>query len=780
MSERMTPRLFPVSLLIGLLAGCATTPPPDVRRDARLDPQVGAAGATQTVADQRADGNAATSAKPSPVIRRGSGTMINQSAAASPSPTLGMASSGSATFNFEGESVQAVVKAILGDMLGQNYVIAPGVQGTVTLATPNPVSPAQALNLLEMVLGWNNARMVFSGGRYNIVPADQALAGTVAPSTASPSAARGFEVRVVPLKFISASEMKKVLEPYARPNAIVGTDNARNVITLGGTRAELENYLRTVQIFDVDWLSGMSVGVFPIQSGKAEKVSADLEKVFGEQSKTPSAGMFRFMPLENANAVLVITPQPRYLDQIQQWLDRIDSAGGGVRLFSYELKYIKAKDLADRLSEVFGGRGGGGDSNASLAPGAESSVLGGALGNRDSSMGASSGMTGGSLGESGDSSGSGSSFGGSSGVGGSSGSSSGGLGNGSLQLSPRSNGNGAVTLEVEGDKVGVSAVAETNTLLVRSTPQSWASIRDVIEKLDVMPMQVHIEAQVAEVNLTGALSYGVNWYFENAVNAPAAAADNGLTNGTGIGLGAGLANAAGRNIWGDIAGQVGSGGLAWSFLGKNAAAIITALDRVTNVRLLQTPSVFVRNNAEATLNVGSRIAINSTSINTGLGSDSSFSSVQYIDTGVILKVRPRVTKDGMVFLDIVQEVSSPGDRPAACTSATATVNAAACNVDINTRRVKTEAAVQSGDTIMLAGLIDDSTTDTSDGVPFLSKLPVVGALFGTKGKSNNRREVIVLITPSIVRNPQEARNLTDEYGQKFKVMEPLKPSQKPQ
>ena len=761
MSERMTPRLFPVSLLIGLLAGCATTPPPDVRRNARLDPQVGAAGATQTPAEQRADGDA--NAKPSPVIRRGSGTMINQGAASAPAPTLGMASSGSATFNFEGESVQAVVKAILGDMLGQNYVIAPGVQGTVTLATPNPVSPAQALNLLEMVLGWNNARMVFSGGRYNIVPADQALAGTVAPSTASPSAARGFEVRVVPLKFISASEMKKVLEPYARPNAIVGTDPARNVITLGGTRAELENYLRTVQIFDVDWLSGMSVGVFPIQSGKAEKVSADLEKVFGEQSKTPSAGMFRFMPLENANAVLVITPQPRYLDQIQQWLDRIDSAGGGVRLFSYELKYIKAKDLADRLSEVFGGRSNGGDSNASLAPGSETSVLGGTLGNRDSSLGGSSGVTGGSIGDSGDGSSSGSSFG----TSGSS--SSGGLGNGSLQLSPRSNGNGAVTLEVAGDKVGVSAVAETNTLLVRSTPQAWSSIRDVIEKLDVVPMQVHIEAQVAEVNLTGELQYGVNWYFENAVNAATAAG------------GAGLPSAAGRSIWGDISGTVTNGGVGWTFLGKNAAAVISALDTVTNLRLLQTPSVFVRNNAEATLNVGSRIPINSTSINTGLGSDSSFSSVQYIDTGVILKVRPRVTKDGMVFLDIVQEISTPGARPQACTAAaTTTVNSAACNVDINTRRVKTEAAVQSGDTMMLAGLIDDSTTDISAGVPFLSKLPVVGALFGQKNKDTNRREVIVLITPTIVRNPQEARNLTDEYGQKFKAMEPLKPSQKPQ
>ncbi len=150
------------------------------------------------------------------------------------------------------------------------------------------MSPAQALNLLEMVLGWNNARMVYSGGRYNIVAADQALAGTVAPSTAPAASARGFEVRVIPLQFISATEMKKVLEPYARPNAIVNVDSGRNVITLGGTRAELENYMRTVEIFDVDWLSGMSVGVFPIQSGKAEQVAADLEKVFGEESKTPA------------------------------------------------------------------------------------------------------------------------------------------------------------------------------------------------------------------------------------------------------------------------------------------------------------------------------------------------------------------------------------------------------------------------------------------------------------------------------------------------------------
>ncbi|WP_353086073.1 type II secretion system secretin GspD [Stenotrophomonas sp.] len=725
----MTLRLFPVSFLVALLVGCTTVPAPEVRRDAVLDRhQVVAGDGSRDGVD--AEPLAGTGA-PQAVIRRGTGTMINRSAAAAPQPSLGNASTGNATFNFEGESVHAVVKAILGDFLGQNYVIAPGVQGTVTLATPKPVSSAQALNLLEMVLGWNNARMVYSAGRYNIVAADQALAGTVSPSTASPANARGFEVRVVPLQYISATEMKKVLEPYARPNAIVNVDNGRNVITLGGTRSELENYLRTVEIFDVDWLSGMSVGVFPIQSGKAEQVAADLEKVFGEESKTPSAGMFRFLPLENANAVLVITPQARYLDQIQQWLDRIDTAGGNARLFSYELRYVKAKDLAERLAEAFANENGrSGRGSSSLAPGASPMDIGSRDGNSNNNNFSNTGS--------------------------SNGSSRGGLGEGTMSLPQRQSGNASFSLEVQGDTVGVSAVEETNTLLVRSTPQAWRSIREVIEKLDVMPMQVHIEAQVAEVALTGDLSYGVNWFFEQAV----------ATGKTESGID--LPSALGRSIWGSISGTVGDGGVGWTFLGKNAAAVVSALDKVSNLRLLQTPSLFVRNNAEATLNVGTQIPINSVSVNTGVGGDNTYSQVQYLDTGVILKVRPRITRDGVVFLDIVQEVSSAGAVPSGCDPTRTT-----CNPPINTRKISTEAAVQSGDTIMLAGLITNSDDDGANGVPGLSRIPVIGALFGSKTKKSGRSEVIVLLTPTIVRNAQESRNLTDEYSSRFRAMEPF-------
>ncbi|QSX79714.1 type II secretion system secretin GspD [Agrilutibacter solisilvae] len=730
------------SAVLLALAACSTAPVADIRRDANpqaLKTQAGTSSADEVVLPAR-DGVQPlpdTEQGPRPQIRRGTGQVINQQAASAPPPAL-PTTGGGATFNFEGESLHAVVKAILGDMLGQNYVIAPGVQGTVTLGTPKPVSPAEALNLLEMVLGWNNARLIYTGGRYNVVPADQALAsGAVAPRTGAPSLARGYEVRAVPLRYISATEMEKVLKPYARPNAVVSVDNARNIINLAGTRAELENYLRTVEIFDVDWLSGMSVGVFPLTTGKANKVVADLEKVFGESSKSPVAGMFRFMPLDGANAVLVITPQAAYLDDIQEWLERIDGAGGDVQLYSYELKYIKAKDLADRLAEVFGGSRSGGSSSGngqvSMMPGLESVEL------RDTGNGSAADIKGGS-GDSGS---------GDSGMSGTGEGMSLGGGNGNA-----GSGNGTVTLEVNGDRVGVSAVQETNSILVRSSPGAWKSIKDVIAKLDVMPLQVQIEAQVVEVTLSGHLKYGVSWFFENAVDA------------TRVNGGAGLPDATARSFWGDIAGSITNNGIGWTFLGRNAAAIVSALDQVGDLQTLQAPSVLVRNNVEATLNVGARIPISSVTFNPNQGTEGTVSQVQYLDTGTILKVRPRVSRDGMVFMEIVQEISTPGIVP--------DVNG---NVRIDSSKLKTEAAVQSGDTIMLAGLINDSASKDADGVPGLSRIPVIGALFGTQETNTIRKETVILITPTVVRNPQEARDLTDEYGQRFRAMQPLQ--QKP-
>ena len=725
----MNLRPFLIASVLGLLAACASNPQPQIRHADRLP--AGQAGQQASDADSGVSGIRKDVLEelgrdgPKPVIRRGSGAPINQAAASAPPPSL--TSSGQASFNFEGESLHAVVKAILGDMLGQSYSIAPGVQGTVTLATQRPVGAAGALSLLEGVLAQNNARMVYSDGRYNIVTADQAMVSGVVPRTGSTALARGYESRVVPLRFVSATEMEKILKPYARPNAIVSVDGARNMLTIAGTRAELDNYLRTIQVFDVDWMASMSVGVYPLQSGRASDVVQDLERVFGEQGKSPTAGMFRFMPLDSSNAVMVITSQPKYLDDIQQWIDRIEGGSGDGRLFSYELKYIKARDLADRLAEVFGGGNGNGSNDSpSLMPGVGTTEISDA--GIDDKSGTSSAAV------------------------------NTGLGDGGSLPSNRS-GNGKVTLKVEGAEVGVSAVEDTNSLLVRANPSQWKSIREVIERIDVMPMQVHIEAQVVSVALKGALQYGVSWFFDNAVGD------------------AGFPYPTGRNSFGSYSGGISQPNvpngssignlLSWSFLGKNAAAIVSALDNVTDVRTLSAPSVFTQNNREASLNVGQRIPISSVSLNPGNGNDNTYSSVQYLDTGIILKVRPRVTRDGLVFLDIVQEVSKPTGEP--------DENG---NVRIDTSKVTTSALAPSGETIVLAGLISDGTSRNSTGVPGLSRIPWLGGLFGQQGQTKSRDELVVLITPTVVRNPMEARNLTDEYGRRFRALDPIyKPKQ---
>ena len=684
-----------------IVTACANVPVPVVQRSAQLN-ESGQSAPVDAELDEQ------DRARTEPQINKGSGEVFNRTVAAGQPPEL--PETGQATFNFEGESLHAVVKVVLGDLLQQNYVIAPGVQGTVTLATPQPVGADQALSLLEMVLSWNNAAMVWSDGRYNIVPSDQAVAGNLSPRLASAASARGYELRAIALKFISASEMEKLLKPYARSNAIVQIDPARNLMVIGGTRSELQSYMRTIDIFDVDWLAGMSVGVFTLESAAADQIVGSLEDIFGAESQSPMAGMFRFMPVEGTNSVIVITSQPNYLRVAQDWISKLDAGGEGARLYVYEVKYMKAEDISSQLGSLFGGSSGSSDRGVSTAPGLTPQRMGsvsrgpGDISRNERETSAPDNRAGGGS----------------------------------------AGGNASIT--VGGGEVSVSSIAESNSLLVRASPTQWESIRRAIDRLDQMPAQVHIEAHIVEVDLTGNLSYGVSWFFDNDIDAalqPIARA---------------------RNSFSSYAGRITPDESVWSFVGRDANAILSALDSVTDVRILQSPSVLVRNNVQAEFDVGQSIPVTSTSFNPGLpGGDGTFSQVQYLRTGVLLIVTPRIGPDGTVFMQIEQEVSSPG-----------AADVKGGNRPVNSRMLKTEAIVQSGETVLLAGLIDESDTRGSSGLPGLSRIPVIGGLFGKKLSEKGRREVVIMITPTVVRSPLELRKLTDEYGERFRALEPLR------
>jgi general secretion pathway protein D len=700
-------QIVALALLVTVLAGCAGNEArPVIQHRDDLNYRTPAeTAAAETAAAKPADNTART---PGTVFMPGSGELINEQLAAEPRPAIPPV--GEATFNFEGESVLAVVKAILGDLLQQNYVIAPEVQGTVTLSTPRPVNANQALSLLEMALSWNNASMVWSNGRYNIVPAGKAVAGNLAPRVGTGAGSRGFEVRAVPLKFIAALEMEKLLKPFAREGSVLNVDPGRNMIVVSGTSSELDNYLRTIQIFDVDWLAGMSVGIFPLRAQEASKVVDQLNQVFGEKGGSPLTGMLRFMPLEGINAVMVITHQPKYLADAEQWIQRIDLGGEGSSLFVYEVQYAKATDLADQLNQVFGSGGGnrnGGNRAAdpfNISPGLDPVRV------RTLENGAPS----------------------------------------SPAAPVAASGGGAISLG-NTENVFISAVEDSNALLVRASAGQWDSIRRAIERLDQMPLQVHVEAQVVEVKLNKSLEYGVSWFFGNAITGGNLALSQSLNDF--------------RNVGSTVSGAANN----FTFVGPSAQAVVSALDTVSDVTVLSAPSVLVRNNVEATFNSGQQIPVASTIINpvlgggTGDNSNLNASQVQFRQTGIVLTVKPRANNDGTVFLEVSQTVSSPSTSGPEVGG----------NVSVDTNDVQTEVLVRDGETVIIAGLIIATDETGSGGLPFLSRIPIIGGLFGSQNKKNNRSELVVLITPTIIRASKDLSKLTEEYGRRFRGLDPL-------
>ncbi len=720
-------------------------------------------------------------------ISTGTGQFVRPTALSTPRP--GAAGSGAVTFNFENQPVQAVVKAILGDLLQQNYTIVPGVQGNISFSTSEPVDSSQAMPILETLLSWTHNALIKTDGRYVVMPEKDAVQGNVAPSLGAVAPAGGLQARLFPLHYIAADQMQKLLKPFARADSILLVDNARNVIVVAGTPDELANYDRTVRTFDVDWLRGMSVGVFNLQHATVDDLMPQLDTMFGTKGDTPLAGMLRFIPIKRTNALVVISTQPNYLNEVGDWIAKIDLGGGNEpQLYVYDVRNIGASDLAHYLAQIYtdNAGGGGSDRGGSVAPGAGGATTLG-VGNNASGSASGMGSTAGSFGSSttgglssgvGSSSGIGGSssgFGGSStGIGSSSsgiGSSSGGIGgstgvngvgmNGGLS----SNANQEQGYSSKDGSIRISSVDANNQLLVRARPAQWEEILGAIKQLDVPPLQVQIETRVFEVDLTGDLEFGVQWYLQGLAGG-STNSDGGFTPGNPeahrmIGLGGGIG--ANSNSTTSYGGQP----FFYSFLSSNGKfqVALNALESSTNTKTLSAPSLVVLNNQVAHIQVGDQIPVNQTYY-TGLGTTSTATTVgqvEYIPTGIILDVQPRVNPGGLIYLNIDQQVSS--------TSGAANSQG---NFTIQQRQVATQLGVQNGQTVLLGGLIQQTNADNGQGVPFLSDIPVLGKLFGSTGKTKSRTELIVLITPRVITNSEDAKQITDDYQNGFESLAPLR------
>jgi len=751
------------------LSGCASLPKPHDDGALQREAMAGTQSPVPAPLPLNTDINAADGATVQPEISQGSGQFIRPTALVKPRPAA--TGSNAVTFNFENQPVQAVVKAILGDLLKQNYTIVPGVEGNISFSTSEPVDASQALPILETLLSWTNNALIKRAGGYVVMPDKDAVAGNLVPSLGASAPAGGLQARLFPLRYISATEMQKLIKPFARKDAVLLVDPARNLLVMSGTPDELANYQSMVRTFDVDWLRGMSVGVFNLQYANVTELMPKLDSMFGTHGDTPLAGMLRFIPIERTNALVVISTQPEYLREVGDWITRIDRGGGNEpQLFVYDVRNIKASDLARYLAQIYTNSGGGssGDRGGQVGPG----LTGGTLGSADNASGKSMGSTAGSFGSSAGALGSGgfnnsgSGIAGGTSAGGRDGAASSGFGSpssgfGSTSTSGFAGNAGSASSDQQysssDGSVRIGSVDSSNQLLVRARPSQWEEIKTAITKLDNVPLQVQIETRIMEVTLTGDFQFGVQWYLQGLTGSTTNS-DGSVTPGQPyrhrqIALG------AGGNTYN--AGDA----LFYSFINSKMQVALSALETSGNTKTLSAPSMVVLNNQKAHIQVGNQIPVNQTSlIGLGTGTNTTTASnVTYLPTGVILDVQPRVNPGGLVYLNVEQQVSSTLGQP----------NAQG-NYTIAQRAVSTEVAVQSGQTVLLGGLIqqDESTADT--GIPGLNRVPFFGRLFGTTSRSRNRTELIVLITPRVIRGSQDAKQVTDDYQSKFESLAPLR------
>lgn len=622
---------------------------------------------------------------------------------------------GPIVLNVENGDIREIVRNLLGDALGEGFIIDPAVTGTVTVRTAKGIKRSDIVPTLEMLLRSVKAVLVKDGNYWRVLPESGANLGTV-PPRAQLRPGRGSSVVILPVKYIGAKELERVMTPFAKApsTAAIRVDELRNLLFLSGTEAEIRNMLEIAEMFDVNLLAGMSFLLFPLESSDVKTVAADWEKIF-PPTANPFAGLLRIVPIERMNAILLISPQRDMIVEARQWLERLDKgtdAGGGARLYVYFVQFGQAEKLQVILQQAITGRANPATPQATVAPGQTASNLISPVspfpgqpiftpGNTPNNVAATA-----------------------------------------ARPVVATTAGIAVNSQAIGLARNATVIADKdrNALLIVGTPSEYAAIESAIKKLDTPPKQVAIEVQIAQIQLKGDLSFGLSGLFTGKLDSPA----NRLTSENGVG-------------------SLVAAGFNYTWTGAAAKAALNTLQTSNQVRTIASPTLITLDNQVATFNSGQSISVVTGTTSTPSTTGNVTSNItQYIPTGVKLSVTPRVSGTN-VFLQIQQSISN------AVPTSTGT------NPDIDDKSVSTSVMVPSGDTILMGGFIQDKGNRGTSGLPFVSTIPILGGLFGNQSWSGDRTELVMLITPRIMISVEETRAVVDDLRQQMSKIETLMP-----
>jgi general secretion pathway protein D len=675
------------------------------------------------------------------------------------------------------------------DMLARelriNYVLDPRVKGAVFLNTYGETKDIDPKSLLEIVLRINGFGMVKEGDLYRIVPLAEIthhpLPFEQKHDGQSIDPNEEEMLNLLFLKYINAAEMAEVLKPFIGEYAQTATYAPANLLILLDSRRNMRRTMELVSLFDSDSLANQRIHLFEVQNGRASDLAKDLTSLFnaislsgGDEKKQP----LKFYPVDRINTIIAVAPNPGAFVEIEKWLKKLDvpaSATGGTSNFVYRVRYGEAIVLAAAVNALYhggdlsqfafmaqgGGMGGGGGFGAGggFGRGVGGGGYGGGYGG--GGYGGYGGYGGGGYGGYG---GGGYGGGGYGGYGyGSVGGNRGSPANPSTTVSGLSGAqaanNGGATMDQTG-KYLTAGAAEINpsgprvignpfdnTLLVQASPEEWASIRKLLDQLDVPPRQVLIEAKIYEIDLNGSFASGVTAYLQQLNSGSSGSTGNtGTSSGTSVPL----------QFLGSVVG--GSTTLtAGALVGHTRELLGLVNMQVTNgkAKVISTPSIICTDSIPGSITVGDSIPTLSAQAVTGVqvaGSSTFANTISNVSTGTSLNIVARVNSSGIVTMIIDQEVSAPEQ----------TTTSSIDSPSFSDRSVQTQVTVQDGDMIAIGGMISESDSFSTSGLPFLNRIPLLGAAFGSRSYTKSRSELVVFLTPRVIYDTNQLDDASQE------------------
>jgi general secretion pathway protein D len=733
----MNVRLLQLLVLLGVLVGCEHAEQPAI-------PALSELPGTSSGAPPRINGDVgAPRASPPAEVSYGAPGDVTLPGSATTSEA------GDISLDFADTDIREVATQILGNILKLNYTIDPAVHGTATLRTVRPLARTQLLSVLQSLLAQNGAALVQSGSLYRVVPAAQAAAALGSDGTAG--------TVVVPLHYAAAEDLAKVLQPYVGDGGKIVADPGHNALLVGGEPQARESLQGLVQAFDTDILARQSYALLPVNTGDVKDFASALQDAFRGQSGGALAGMVRVVPMSRINAVLVISPQPRYIDQARRVYALIDRARQQT-IRSWHVHYLQnshAEDIAYVLQQAFTPNNVTAQPTNTQAGAQRMSNAVGGLGNTfgrggtGGSGGMQGGYSGGGLGGTGLSGG----------IGGIGGVPTGATPGGGATVAappgpaaPQAQAQSSNPLlgplesgatETNTDALRIIPDDQNNAVLLYGTRREIDTIEAMLRKVDILPLQVRIDAVIAEVQLNDNLQYGTQFFFKSGgLNGILSnATQNTETTPT-------LSPAQAQlnlSFPGFFIGGHGQGGAPFA---------INALQAVTQVHVLSSPELLVLDNQPARLQVGNVVPYLTQSSQSLITANAPVvNSVNYQQTGVVMEVTPRVNSGGLVTLDVMQDVSD-----VSTVITTPGIN----SPTFDDRNVSSRVVVQDGQTVGLAGLIRDNATLGNQGIPWLKDVPLLGFLAGNQNNTRQRSELLILITPHVMHDQRDARALTED------------------